>query len=286
VTQHTGAAEAQTAFVGWTLLGLGIGIWLFVAYALFRIGRKFRVGSFGAYCVPVYNLLLICRCAGLPGWVALGSYAAALRWLAPTMTPLLFAVTAGFSIYLWGTVAQRLGKDFWVWGVASGILGLPIVALAFDSSTPRQASDEQQGGNAEVYDAVYLNEQGLPVVEDPQGVRPLGIRLVMRCTAGEHAGEAFELPSDGIVIGRDPAVSQLVLDSPEVSSRHVQIGIDPSDKRMVVVRDLDSTNGTYVMHLVTGPSRWEVVHGSFRYPRSEPRRIRIGDGIAEFEVRS
>jgi len=40
-------------------------------------------------------------------------------------------------------------------------------------------------------------------------------------------------PERRYVIGPDPARSQLVLDSSEVSARHAQIGIDVSDESMV-----------------------------------------------------
>ena len=36
--------------------------YLFGCYLLYRVGKKFGIGSFGAYCVPIYNLILICRC--------------------------------------------------------------------------------------------------------------------------------------------------------------------------------------------------------------------------------
>jgi hypothetical protein len=286
VQQQTGLTEGQLITVGWVVIAVGIALWFFGAYVLLRVGRKFGIGSFGAYCVPVYNLILICRCAGLPAWVAIGGSCVLLNLLAPNLAPLFYAVTVGSFTYLWGTVAQRLGKSFWPWGVASAVSGIPIFFLAFDSSTPIRAGARPELDDNRVYDAVFRDDTHLPEGAAERSTLD-GARPVMRCTVGEHAGETLELPSGGIVIGRDPAKSQLVLDSPGVSGQHAQIEVDPSDERMVVVTDLDSTNGTYVLFEITGGSpRWEVVRGSYSYPHSQPRRVRIGDGIAEFEIGS
>jgi hypothetical protein len=282
VGQQSGLTEGQAVTMGWLVIAVGIGtLFLAHAYVLYRVGRKFGIGSFGAYCVPVYNLILICRCARLPGWVAIGVLGVALSALIPSLAVLFYAIAAGFNTYLWGSVSQRLGKSFWPWGIASGILYVPVLWLAFDSSIPVGASTERKPGDAEVYDVVYLDE-----ADGEERLTPNSNRPVIRCTAGEYIGETLELPRGGIVIGRDPASSQLVLDSAGVSASHVQIAIDPADEDTVVVTDLGSTNGTYVLEEVTGGSYWDAVHGSYRYPHRQPRRIRIGDGIAEFEIGS
>ena len=39
----------------------------------------------------------------------------------------------------WGSVAERLGKSFWLWGAACLVFGgVPVLFLAFDGSMPRR----------------------------------------------------------------------------------------------------------------------------------------------------
>lgn len=120
------------------------GFYLFSAYVLFRIGEKFRVGSYPAFLVPVYNVMLLCDCAGITRWTAAGivmpGLAAALLGIFIPLGDAGYAALAIFTfswIYLWGSVAERLGKNFWLWGLLTAFLGgIPILFLAFDSSLP------------------------------------------------------------------------------------------------------------------------------------------------------
>ena len=38
------------------------------AWVVSRIGNKFGVGTFGEWCIPIYNMVLMFRCAGMSGW--------------------------------------------------------------------------------------------------------------------------------------------------------------------------------------------------------------------------
>lgn len=126
---------------------LGTAFYFFGAYVMFRIGVKFRVGRYRDYLVPVWSIMLLCDCAGITRWTAAG--------LALPMTVFFFlgsdselelyvgrAMAALFIfcwVYLWGSIAKRLGKNFWLWGVACILLGgIPVLFLAFDDSMPRR----------------------------------------------------------------------------------------------------------------------------------------------------
>lgn len=125
---------------------------IFVAYASSRLGRKFGVGSFPEFLIPVYNIMLLCDCAGVTRWLtavllAPSFFSLLLSWGSPfyfgeagrVTVLLLFAA----SVYLWGRVAQRLGKNFWLWGIITPLLAyIPALVLAFDGSQPAG------GGNA------------------------------------------------------------------------------------------------------------------------------------------
>lgn len=116
-----------------TLLGLSLLLlslalcaagYLFAAYVMFRVGEKFRVGRFRDYLVPVWNLALLCDCGGVTRLVAAGlALPAPLFWIicaagAPSLEfyagRALAALFIFCWVYLWGSVAERLGKSFWL----------------------------------------------------------------------------------------------------------------------------------------------------------------------------
>ncbi len=67
-------------------------------------------------------------------------------------------------------------------------------------------------------------------------------RFLLTFAGGKRGGEEIELGSKGLSIGRVPA-NDLVLDSPDVSSRHARIEV--ADGKFSI-EDLGSTNGTFV----------------------------------------
>lgn len=141
-----------------TLLGLSLLLlslalcaagYLFAAYVMFRVGEKFRVGRYRDYLVPVWNLALLCDCGGVTRLVAAGlALPAPFFWIicaagAPSLEfyagRALAALFIFCWVYLWGSVAERLGKSFWLWGAACLVFGgVPVLFLAFDGSMPRR----------------------------------------------------------------------------------------------------------------------------------------------------
>jgi hypothetical protein len=75
----------------------------------------------------------------------------------------------------------------------------------------------------------------------------------MHGTAGALAGRVFPIEPNGFYVGRDRSMSQVVIDDPRVSKRHVWIGIRDGN---VVAMDQSSTNGTYLNAI--GPRMTEV----------------------------
>lgn len=73
--------------------------------------------------------------------------------------------------------------------------------------------------------------------------------------SGELAGQQFDIPPQGLSIGRDGTVAQLVIDSPGISRKHVWIG-QRGDR--IVLMDCDSVNGTFLNDLRTGRVQGEV----------------------------
>jgi type IV pilus assembly protein PilM len=102
-------------------------IYLFMSYVLYRIGQKFDLGApFWHYLVPIYNAVLMCRCGDVSAWNVLGM--------------MIFPINIYSIINVWGSIAERLGKNYWVYGILTLIFGVPVFILAFDSSRPAGSS--------------------------------------------------------------------------------------------------------------------------------------------------
>ena len=124
------------------------GVYLFTVYVLSRLGGKFRVGSYFQFLIPIYNVMLLCDCAKLtrwltvavifPGFVASAMNVASLHLFEPYVKTAGLLIGLAGNVLLWGSIAKRLGKNFWLWGIITTVLcGLPVLILAFDSSMPQ-----------------------------------------------------------------------------------------------------------------------------------------------------
>jgi type IV pilus assembly protein PilM len=94
-----------------------IALWIFTSYALYQISRRFETGSMLAYCIPVYNAYLLCKAANIPLWNT-----------AVCFVPIL-------NIGMWGSIAEKLGKSYWLYGISIGLLWFPMFILAFGRSS-------------------------------------------------------------------------------------------------------------------------------------------------------
>jgi S-DNA-T family DNA segregation ATPase FtsK/SpoIIIE len=95
----------------------------------------------------------------------------------------------------------------------------------------------------------------------------------LHATAGPLAGQSFPLKMDGFYIGRDRSVSQVVLDTPSVSKRHVWVGIREGVPTAI---DQSSTNGTYLNTLGTRIGQVRLTPGD---------TLIISDDVARFVYR-
>ena len=256
-----------------------VGGYVFGAYVLSRIGRKFGIGTFGRYCIPVYNVVLMCRWIGLSGWVAawfygpwlLASVFAAFIQPAPqvALAWVVFWLIVGpfylaFHVYFWGTVARHLGKSFWLYGLTTVFFfGLPILFLAFDDSTPINPEQARLDRHA--------TSNGTSLY----------------CVTGELAHATLTVPGDGLYIGRNPSKANLVLKSNQISNVHARVWPDRYSGG-VWVEDWNSLNGTYYCPSAggngSGRAKWKVLHG--RILLTDGSRFRLGAKVAEFEVRA
>jgi hypothetical protein len=70
---------------------------------------------------------------------------------------------------------------------------------------------------------------------------------VVRCIAGIHAGQEFPIEDGSIVLGRDPGVSNIVIESPSISKKHCGLFYRRGEK-VFSLEDFGSTNGTFIGH--------------------------------------
>lgn len=65
----------------------------------------------------------------------------------------------------------------------------------------------------------------------------------IKFVSGVLAGQQFEVEPEGVFIGRDNNLAQIVVSDPRISKRHLWIGVRDGSVRIV---DQDSRNGTFV----------------------------------------
>ena len=65
----------------------------------------------------------------------------------------------------------------------------------------------------------------------------------IKFTSGVLAGERFPIDPEGVYIGRESSLSQIVVADPRISKRHLWIGVRDGQ---VVIADEGSRNGTFV----------------------------------------
>jgi type IV pilus assembly protein PilM len=139
-----------------TFIVVFLAIWFFISYTLYRIGRKFQIGSFWGYCVPIYNIYLICKCADVPLWNIVGLF-----------IPILNIYCC---INIWGSIAERLGKSYWIYGITILLFCIPVLILAFDGSYPvGYAAEYDSFGQIEQYGTVKERESEDAATQFPIG---------------------------------------------------------------------------------------------------------------------
>jgi pSer/pThr/pTyr-binding forkhead associated (FHA) protein len=85
------------------------------------------------------------------------------------------------------------------------------------------------------------------VADDPNATMVVNVRNQMlgalHGTSPNVSGRVIPIDQYGVYIGRDQTLSQVIVDSPDVSKRHVWVGV--KDGNAVAV-DQGSTNGTFL----------------------------------------
>ena len=133
-------------------------------------------------------------------------------------------------------VEYGYGYGFWlalIFAAAALVMSLVTIKMMNDG-----AAEAQPAGNA----ARSSGAQNAGANRAAGGAASAAHQIV--CISGEFANASFPInPNETVVIGRDSAVSNIVIVAPKVSRKHCTISFD-SAKNMFIVVDC-STNGTY-----------------------------------------
>ena len=197
-----------------------------------------------------------------------------LAWLAQ-----LPQVFDGHLIHLEGILSVLKQYIFW------GIFALVLVGVGFSVASARPRNLRQKGGGTGVAGSAIsapvtpvasqsMGEQAASQPVDPfdpnatrilfsaepargavtskkrvETVLPTGSSAHLICVAGVNKGSRFEVSVAGITVGRDPQ-SDIVITDSRVSNQHAWVGIVD---RKAVLRDLGSTNGTFLNAQIESP---------------------------------
>lgn len=130
---------------------------------------------------------------------------------------------------------------------AADVADAPAVNAPYDPNATRihvRASPASESA------ALLLNREN--------AILPVNASIRLVCVGGAQKGESFPVRSGGITVGRD-AKNDIVIHDPRVSYHHAWIGIVD---RKVVLRDLESTNGTFLnAHLDSLVREVALIHG-------------------------
>jgi pSer/pThr/pTyr-binding forkhead associated (FHA) protein len=117
----------------------------------------------------------------------------------------------------------------------------PAAANAGDSPAARPAPAAFDPNATRIHHRAAATATAAPQDRD-EATLPSGRSARLVCVGGIRKGESFAIAAAGIKVGRD-ALNDIVIADPRVSHHHAWIGIID---HKVVLRDLDSTNGTFL----------------------------------------
>lgn len=250
------------------MFAITIGFYLFTVYCLNRLGRKFGVGSFWGFAVPIYNMYLINQCARLPG-----------SYLLINLIPFVGMFIWGTMVY--GNIAKRLGKDYWLYGLGTVLVGIPFFIMAFDQSMP---NDHDQGIQPSDFGQPHIAQVKPPMnTAFNQEPRYVGSTAFLIGSSGMYSGSVIPIPTEGVVVGRDPNVANIIISDSGVSKAHTRFAVHPQLVGTVLVEDLGSQNGTFYHDWSTG--QWIPITGTMQFSATAPSKVRIGSTNEVYELK-
>ena len=122
-----------------------------------------------------------------------------------------------------------------------------VVSGASPAAIPPDAVFDPNATRIQVRTAPATASSALPDRDAARLPEAASARLV--CVGGSQKGNSFSFAATGITVGRDPG-NDVVIADPRVSSRHAWVGVI---ERKAILRDLGSTNGTFLNAQIDSP---------------------------------
>lgn len=119
----------------------------------------------------------------------------------------------------------------------------PAPAAAAPAPAPAAAAPQPAEPYGAATEMVKLDDIKKPAADAPQATEMVQWYGMLNCTAGPLEGQRFIIEPDGLYIGRDGSMSQIVINDSRVSKRHVRIV--PRNGKVWAI-DQGSTNGTFM----------------------------------------
>jgi hypothetical protein len=235
-----------------------LAFYVYGAICLQTIAQKTNTPNGWLAWIPIANIVLMLNIARKPLW-----------WIVLCLIPVVNLVMV---VNIWMAIAKVRNKPEW-WGILTIVPVVNLIVpgyLAFSSDGARNSP------------ALTPAPGVVGPIEAGQATPGAG-SWSLYCVSGEFAHDTVEIPSAGLYIGRDPSKANLVLSSHEVSSVHVYVRPEPGGSQ-TWVEDWNSLNGTYYQPGAQSPSQWVQLKGKILLSRGA--RFRLGDNIAEFEIRA
>lgn len=236
-----------------------LAFYVYGAICLQMIAKKTNTPNGWLAWIPIANIVLMLNIARKPVW-----------WIVLCLIPVVNLVMV---VIIWMAIAKVLNKPEW-WGILTIVPVVNLIVpgyLAFSSDSPSTSP------------ALTPAPGVLGPIEAGQAAAPGAGSSSLYCVSGEFAHDTVQIPSAGLYIGRDPSKANLVLSSHEVSSVHVYVRPEPGGSQ-AWVEDWNSLNGTYYQPGAQSPPQWVQLKGKILLSRGA--RFRLGDNIAEFEIRA
>lgn len=113
-------------------------------------------------------------------------------------------------------------------------------AAAPAAAAPPPPPAAPYGGATEM---INMNDVKKPASDAPQATEMVKWYGMLNCTGGPLEGQRFIVEDEGLYIGRDASMSQIVINDSRISKRHVRIV--PRNGKVWAI-DQGSTNGTFM----------------------------------------
>ena len=154
----------------------------------------------------------------------------------------LLAFVAGATLVAWLSIRRKKHKAAKSAAPAAAAAGQRVVVPPLKNQAPPPIMPPPSAAPPRPA-APPPVDRTVAVPAEPEGTMMVQWHGQLVGISGLRNGERFPIMPDGFYIGRDKTMSEVVIESTQISRRHVWIGL--KDGKVVAI-DQESTNGTFV----------------------------------------